>query len=321
MIPTLVLLMLFPVPQRSMPRCSPTVFYRDCWLRHFPGVLVDLPLSRSRGAQLLNDYRAQSAGHCTRTCCRLGNDTCNVAVFSSGPAQGASNCLHLYCPSQQSCIMRRTLDVTLFNVTRGEDPDSLVFGGRPDKAGGPRPRFPADKLRSSNRYVPPSSQSSLSTSNGLSTASLPERTPLPSPAKPEPVTGREPASSGQGDWAGRPGGELDPKVGLEISSPPSRWLVAATPEAPAYPESTAAAFSLGEANSSGASTAGNQTTMASWHVDVKVLLVPLLMLGVMVVVSVCAVGWGVTRRKKKRGSYKPPQLRAAGKYKQIFYID
>ncbi|XP_055506870.1 MANSC domain-containing protein 4-like [Leucoraja erinacea] len=308
MIPTLMLLMFFPVLQRSMPRCSPAVLYRDCWLSHLPGVLVDLPLSRSRGAELLNHYHAQSAGHCTRTCCRLPNDTCNVAVFSSVPARGASNCLHLHCPSQQSCIMRRTLDFTLFNVTRGEDADSLVFGGRPDKAGGPGPRLPTgmphsvDKPRSYHRYVvPPSPQSTLSTSNSA-LLTLTVRTPLPSPAKPAAVTGSVDIGRGASTSPGRPADGLDPEVG------PTR-------EDSAHLKSTATTYSLGEASSSGGATGRNQTTMASWHVDLKVLLVPLLMLSVMVAASVCAVVWGVTRCKKKQGSYKPHQLHAAGKYK------
>lgn len=55
------------------PRCSPTSYYKNCWIRRFPGVFVDLEESGRRGAQLLEHYAEESALKCSRTCCLTRN--------------------------------------------------------------------------------------------------------------------------------------------------------------------------------------------------------------------------------------------------------
>ncbi|XP_051886659.1 MANSC domain-containing protein 4-like [Pristis pectinata] len=341
MILTLILLMFFPVLQRSTPRCSPTVFYRNCWLRHFPGVLIDLPLSRSRGAHLVNYYHAKTARQCSRTCCLLQNDTCNIAVFSFAQEQGGSNCFHLNCPNQESCIMRRKIDFTLFNITRGEDPDLLVFGDRRNKAREPSFRFSTnmsrpnnsgylglDKQRYYNRYASLSSQATLSTYDWYTNGSLPSRTPLLSPSNPVSVTdsldiGRG-VNNSRTDSTEPPEalalikGELVPNVASETTFQPSHFLINATDEESSNLKSTPNTHSFGKANSTIGSIGKNQTiegttTTTPWQVDLEVLLTPLLMLSLIALISVCGIVWVAIWCKKKRGYYRPLQPGGAGK--------
>uniref|UniRef100_A0AAV2KSG3 MANSC domain-containing protein n=1 Tax=Knipowitschia caucasica TaxID=637954 RepID=A0AAV2KSG3_KNICA len=110
------------------PRCSSTSFYKNCWIRRFPGVCIDLEESLRRGAHLLTAYPEDTALKCSRSCCLTRNFSCNLAVFHYDTTQESVNCFHLHCPSLESCILNHRQNVVLYNITDGVDPDLLVFG-------------------------------------------------------------------------------------------------------------------------------------------------------------------------------------------------
>ncbi|XP_071349491.1 MANSC domain-containing protein 4-like [Trachinotus anak] len=122
------LLTVLSVVCHTESRCSPTSYYKNCWIRRFPGVFIDIAESQRRGAQLLKHYQEETALKCSRTCCLTRNFSCNLAIFHYDTTQENVNCFHLHCPTLESCILSHRGNVVLYNITKGVDPDLLVFG-------------------------------------------------------------------------------------------------------------------------------------------------------------------------------------------------
>ncbi|NXG77387.1 MANS4 protein, partial [Baryphthengus martii] len=138
-------LLVLGLPVESESLCSPMTFYKNCWIRRFPGLLVDLQESQKRGAQVLKIYAEVSPQQCSRICCLLRNVSCNLAVFYHGAIHENMNCLHMSCPALESCILKARINVILYNITTGIDPDLLIFEKRTFKE--------QNTLSSSSKYV------------------------------------------------------------------------------------------------------------------------------------------------------------------------
>lgn len=77
---TLNLFMILNLVWSSETKCSPTTFYKNCWIRRFPGIFIDIDESQRRGAQLLKFYQEETALKCSRTCCLTRN--CKFVFFN-----------------------------------------------------------------------------------------------------------------------------------------------------------------------------------------------------------------------------------------------
>ncbi|KAA0724744.1 MANSC domain-containing protein 4 [Triplophysa tibetana] len=108
--------------------CSQTSFYKSCWIRRYPGVYVDVEESQRRGAHILKTYHEDTASKCSRSCCTTRNFSCGLAVFHYNTTEDSVNCFHLNCSNPDICVLHHRRNVILYHVTKGVDPDLLVFG-------------------------------------------------------------------------------------------------------------------------------------------------------------------------------------------------
>ncbi|XP_053496886.1 mucin-5AC-like [Ictalurus furcatus] len=195
MIVTLRLLSILSLVSSTESECSSTSYYRNCWIRRFPGLHVDAEESQRRGAQLLQLYRGDSAQNCSRACCLTSNFSCNVAVFHYNTTQDSVNCFHLHCPTPQTCILNQRANVILYNVTKGMDPDLLIFGksfpsnvqvlpqlaslNTSDLSGTDKRQFNRPHMEPSSSAHPTIVATSPKTSTNAPTSSFPISTPPP----------------------------------------------------------------------------------------------------------------------------------------------
>ncbi|KAJ8380466.1 hypothetical protein SKAU_G00012440 [Synaphobranchus kaupii] len=100
-------------------RCPYNSSYKNCWIRRFPGTFIDIEESERRGAGLLKSSHEENAMKCSRACCLTRNFSCNLAVFHYKTILQSVNCVHLHCPTLESCVLRRRSNPTFYNGTKG----------------------------------------------------------------------------------------------------------------------------------------------------------------------------------------------------------
>ncbi|XP_021390855.1 MANSC domain-containing protein 4 [Lonchura striata] len=320
-----VLLLLLGLPGVSQCLCLPTAFYQNCWIQRFPGLLVDLRESQRRGAQLLKGYAEISPQQCSRTCCLLRNVSCNLAVFYHGVIHENRNCLHMSCPALESCILKAGVDVILYNITTGIDPDLLIFEKL--KSQEPNAYFSASKSerqhstktseegRCRHHNATTSGSPLLRAPPAATSHGIPANTPTPSWSLTVQRTGdtaysRAEASPAATAFAKRTSSRSvtssDKSAHLALSPKPAQVLS----HVPTPPHLNSSKQHLNETKgySGRNSTSDNET--ATWEAAaLGVWLIPVVFCSSLLCLCCCTVALTAGRCSYRRGHYKPVKTR------------
>ncbi|NXQ28538.1 MANS4 protein, partial [Alaudala cheleensis] len=329
-----VLLLLLALAGECQCLCSPTAFYKNCWIRRFPGLLLDLQESQRRGAQLLKGYAEVSPQQCSRTCCLLRNVSCNLAVFYHGAIHENRNCLHMSCPALESCILKAGVDVILYNITTGIDPDLLIF----------------EKLKSQE----PSAHSSVSKSERQHSTKTPEwgrcqrhnaTTMSGSPllrAPPAATSQGSPANTHTSSWSltvqrteGTAYSRAETSPADIAKSTSSRWVSSSDKTAhsavspkpaevlshgPTPPRLNSSKQHLNETKGSSGRNSTSDNEAAAWEAAaLGVWLIPVVLCSSLLCLCCCTVALTAGRCSCRRGHYKPVRTRTTKSRQLIKY--
>ncbi|NXO03703.1 MANS4 protein, partial [Rhinopomastus cyanomelas] len=304
--------------------CSPTAFYKNCWIRRFPGLLVDLKESQRRGAQVLKMYAELSSEQCGRTCCLLRNASCNLAVFYHGVIHENMNCLHVSCPALESCVLKARVDVVLYNITAGADPDLLVFEKPMSKEPNTHstPSEPSSTIgweRCQQYNATPSSlllQGPSSTASHGSTANTPTscksltfQTPQVSPHSraetvppgDNPASGTSAASASTGSIA-----SSEKTVPSAVTPEPSEVLS----HVPTPPQLNSSKQHLNETKGYSGRNYTSDTEAPAWEAGaLGIWLIPVILCSSLIFLCCCTVAFTAGCCSTRRGRYRPVRRR------------
>ncbi|XP_043938649.1 MANSC domain-containing protein 4 [Protopterus annectens] len=326
MFPTSLVLLIIGLFSGLESRCSSTIFYKNCWIQRFPGFFIDIIESQKKGAQLIKLYRETSAQQCSRKCCLSKNVSCNLAIFYFETTKDSSNCFHLNCPVIESCLLRTTAHVILYNITEGIDPDLLVFGTYPTKdrdsdsssswtsltMTSNNSRTPVSDRRKHSRlsFSPPPFQSSSQAIN-LHTAysSYDNRSAMTGfPAVTSESAGRSVAVN---RVTRRPKVTSSPKDGTSVSTQSTPVALVANPfsdvHIPAQLDSSKQQpnATKGHSGKNNTSVNENGTLRPTWITVSNTLLIPVVLSTIISFICYCTILLAASHRKRKRGHYKP----------------
>ncbi|KAI5614870.1 hypothetical protein C0J50_11024, partial [Silurus asotus] len=330
-------------------QCSSTSYYRNCWIRRFPGLHVDAEESQRRGAQLLRVYRDESAQNCSRACCLTSNFSCNVAVFHYNTTQDSVNCFHLHCPSLQSCALHQRANVILFNVTKGMDPDLLIFGNLfpsnaqvlphlaslniSDLSGTDKRQFNRPQVEPSSPAHPTLSATSPKTSTNATTSNISISTPPPFPVyTTQDNRGTLPTSAIQRSTTLKRSSQListrivtnpmtDPKTnsGLNTSPTPPTLVEDSQP----YLNDTKGYISRNITTGNSQHPVSDGGLTQAWHLAANTVLVTLATCAALACGCCCSVLMAASwrgRRRRRKGRYQTTLIGNKGSMRLIKYV-
>ncbi|KAJ8411185.1 hypothetical protein AAFF_G00171910 [Aldrovandia affinis] len=274
-------------------------FYKNCWIRRFPGIFIDIDESERRGAQLLKFYQEESAMKCSRTCCLTRNFSCNLAVFHNETVPESVNCFHLHCPALESCVLRRRNDAILYNVSKGVDPDLLVFG----------------KYFSSNMRVWPNlSSSRLNASEPLALDKRQFNRPLVPPAlslTPTPTTGAAAPPQSPNQVTVSPHSSVAPAADPMGAGIPHTAAPSSTQISRSYPHITSDSSPTTRHATTTISTSARPATPPLPHlptsmvaITANTLLVPVIVCAAALLACCCSVLVGVCLVARRKGRHR-----------------